>query len=46
MITVADAYIQDILKVKLKHIEVPPRNKEWKPRHPVLCELLEKVQSS
>lgn len=46
MIKVADAYIQDILKVKLKHIEVPPRKKEWKPHHPVLCELLEKVQSS
>jgi hypothetical protein len=43
IIKISDVYIKDILSVKLKHIEVPPRKNNWKPRHPVLCEILSTV---
>ena len=45
-IRLADLYIKDILKVKLKHIEVPPRVNYWEHRHPVLQELTQKFAVS
>lgn len=43
MIRLTELYIRDILSVKLKHVEVPPRAKEWRPRHPVLQEFMSKA---